>query len=204
VTTSDSVESVAPEPVAAEAAAAPTDEPAESDETPAVPLGLYPGGTPATMDAPVATAPGRPMELVSRGLAFSVGAIPIGMASAVIIWKMGFVGAISSFALAACAVLFYTKGALAPPRKGVVPLVGVVLVGIAASFFAVVASDLMSAWKTSEVQSLGYPSEYEFIKDNLFYGKVISSYGSTLVQFVLFGLLGTAGTIFRLLRDRKA
>lgn len=139
-------------------------------------------------------------ELVARGIAFSLGAIPVGMAAAVLIWKLGFVASISSFVIAAGAALLYTKGAGAPPRKGLVPLVLVVLIGVAASFFAIVASDLGDFYGTPKGQSLGYPSGFEFVKANIFNFGVLGTYGSELVMFVIFAALGTFGTMRQMAR----
>jgi hypothetical protein len=83
------------------------------------------------------------------------------MLAAVLIWKLGFVGSISSIVIAGGAAFLYTKGAGAPPRKGLVPLVLVVLIGVATSFFAIVASHLMEYYGTPNGQSLGYLYEYD-------------------------------------------
>jgi hypothetical protein len=153
----------------------------------------------STEQTPVPAAIVHPqIELVSRGVAFSLGAIPVGMAAAVLLWKFGFIGSISSFVLAAGAAFLYTKGAGAPPCKGVVPLVLVVLIGVAASFFAIVAFDLGDYYGTSDGQSLGYPSGFEFVKANIFNFDVLSTYGSELAMFVLFAALGTFGTLRRI------
>jgi hypothetical protein len=144
------------------------------------------------------------IELVSRGLAFSAGAIPVGMAAAVLIWKLGFLASISSFVLAAGAAFLYTKGAGAPPRKGLVPLVLVVLIGVVASFFAIVASDLGDYYGTPNGQSLGYLSEFDFVKANIFNFGILSTYGSELAMFVLFAALGTFGTLRRMARAGRS
>lgn len=146
----------------------------------------------------------RPAEMVSRGLIFSLGAIPVGMAVAVVIWKMGFIASISSFLIAAGAVFLYTKGAGTPPRQGLLPLLVVVVLGVAASFFAIVAADLITFFGTPEGQALGYPSEATFVRENLFNGALLKSYGSDLGMFVLFAALGVFGTIRRLLATRPA
>ncbi|GAA4351253.1 hypothetical protein [Angustibacter luteus] len=187
----------------------PSPEPASEaspEPSPVVSPGYY-SGTPFFSEGPVAAA-AAPIELpqeelVSRGLAFSLGAIPVGMFLAVVIWKLGFVGAISSFVIAGGAVFLYSKGALTPPKRGLVPLVGVIIVGVAASFLAIVASDLLDYYKTPSGQALGYPSSYEFVKTNLFNMDVITSYGSDLAMFGVFALLGIFGTLRRLMTSAK-
>lgn len=154
---------------------------------------------------PVAAATVQPQfELVSRGILFSVGAIPVGMAAAVLIWKLGFLGSISSFVLAAGAAFLYTKGAGAPPRKGLVPLILVVLIGVAASFFAIVASDLVDYFGTPDGQALGYPSAFEFVQANIYNLDVLKTYGSDLAMFVLFAALGIFGTLRQLARAGRS
>lgn len=172
-----------------------------SDHTlpePAVPEPILP---PAPLQPGlVQPAPAAPVECVSRGLAFAAGAIPVGMIAAIVIWKMGFVASISSFLIAGGAVFLYAKGAGTPPRKGIAPLVGVVVLGIVASFFGIVAADLMEFYGTPQGRALGYPTEMEFVRTNLFNGEVLKSYGSDLVMFVVFAALGIFGTLRRLLR----
>src|SRR6478672_5679834 len=146
----------------------------------------------------------RPVEIVSRGILFSLAAVPLGMAVAVLIWELGFVASISSFVIAGAAAALYTKGATRTPNRGLVPLVLVVLGGVALSFFAVVAADLVDLYNTPQGQSLGYPSVVDFVSANLFTGNVLSGYGSQAVMFVLFAALGVFGTVRRLVRARQA
>jgi len=146
----------------------------------------------------------RPVEIVSRGILFSLAAVPLGMAVAVLIWELGFVASISSFVIAGAAAALYTKGATRTPNRGLVPLVLVVLGGVALSFFAVVAADLVDFYNTPQGQSLGYPSVVDFVSANLFTGNVLSGYGSQAVMFVLFAALGVFGTVRRLVRARQA
>lgn len=152
-----------------------------------------------TAPEPMLTA-AAPTECVSRGLAFSIGAIPVGVVAAIIVWKMGFVASISSFLIAGGAVYLYAKGAGAPPRKGIAPLVGIVVLGVVASFFGIVAADLMEFYGTPAGRALGYPTEMSFVRLNLFNPEVLKSYGSDLAMFVLFAALGIFGTVRRLLR----
>lgn len=146
----------------------------------------------------------QPVEIVSRGILFSLAAVPLGMAVAVVVWELGFIASISSFVIAGAAAALYTRGATQAPNRGLVPLVLVVLTGVALSFFAIVAADLVSFFNTSQGQSLGYPSVIDFVSANLFTGDVLSSYGSEAVMFVLFAALGVFGTVRRLVRARVA
>ena len=162
---------------------------------PAFPGQAFPGQA-----APVQVAP---VEIVPRGILFSLAAIPLGMAVTVVIWKLGFVASISSFLIAAAGTFLYAKGAGSAPRRGLVQLVAVILVGVAASFLAIVAADLVEFYNTPKGQSLGYPSVVSFVSGNLFTGDLLSSYGSDLVMFVAFAALGVFGTVRRLLGARR-
>jgi hypothetical protein len=126
------------------------------------------------------------------------------MAASVLIWKLGFVASITSFLIAGAAGWLYVKGAGAVPRKGWLPLLVVILVGVAASFFAIVGADLVEYYNTPDGQSLGYPSVVDFVSSNLFNGDVLGSYGRDLAMFLLFAALGVFGTVRRLLGVRKA
>jgi len=146
----------------------------------------------------------QPVEIVARGILFSLAAVPLGMAVAVLVWKLGFVASISSFVIAGAAASLYTRGATQTPNRGLVPLVLVVLGGVVLSFFAVVTADLVDFFNTPQGQSLGYPSVVDFVSANLFTGNVLSSYGSDAVMFVLFAALGVFGTVRRLVKARAA
>lgn len=152
---------------------------------------------------PGAAALGQPVEIVSRGILFSLASIPVGIAAAVIISKLGFIASISSFLIAGSAVFLYVKGATTTPRRGVVPLIAVILVGVAASFLAIIAADLVVAYDTPEGQAAGYPSVVDFVTGNLFYGPVLKSYGGDLAMFLVFAALGVFGTVRRLIGARK-
>jgi hypothetical protein len=144
------------------------------------------------------------VEIVPRGVLFSLAAIPLGMGASVLIWKMGFIASITSFLLAGVAGWLYVKGAGAAPRKGWLPLLAVILVGVGASFLAIVGADLVEYYNTSEGQSLGYPSALSFVSANLFNSDLLKSYGSDLAMFLVFAALGVFGTVRRLLGARKA
>ena len=161
-----------------------------------------PGSMAADPTTPVVGI-GAPVEIVPRGILFSLLAIPLGMAASVVIWKLGFVASITSFLVAGAAGWLYVKGAGTAPRKGWMPLLAVILVGVAASFFAIVGADLVEYYNSPEGQSLGYPSGVDFVSANLFNGDVLKSYGGDLAMFLLFAVLGVFGTVRRLLGARE-
>src|SRR4051812_27711268 len=91
-------------------------------------------------------APPRPTERVALGLLAALGAVAVGVVLTVVIWRLGYVASITSLVMAAGATLLYTRVAGTTPRRGLVPLIVLILVGVAASFFAVVASDLIEVY----------------------------------------------------------
>jgi hypothetical protein len=144
------------------------------------------------------------VEIVPRGILWSLAAIPLGMAVAVVIWKLGFVASISSFVVAGVGAYLYTKGARTPPKRGLAPLIGVIVVGVVLSFLAIVVADMVEYYDTPDGQALGYPSAPAFVRTNLFNGDLLATYGSDLVMFALFAVLGIFGTLRRLMRGRTA
>jgi len=156
--------------------------------------------------APEPSAFGEPAalpqrEMIARGLVFSLLAVVGGIALTVVIWRLGFIASITSFALAAGAVFLYDKGAGATPRKGLAPLVLLILVGVVASFFAVIASDAWDAYDEFVVP--GTITRWDFISDNVFRGEVIGSYGKDMAMFGVFAVLGIF-SIMRQLMSRPA
>jgi len=137
-------------------------------------------------------------ERIMRGLLLALVAVVAGVVLTVAIWRMGYIASITSFAMAAGAVYLYAKGAGTTPRKGLVPLVGLIVVGVVAAFFAVVASDASDVYTQFAVA--GSESRVSFILDNIFRGDVLSDYAKDMAMFAVFAVLGVFGTMRQLLR----
>jgi len=160
-------------------------------------------GLPSYPAAPVVPAGPPPVERVGLGLLGALGAVVAGIVLTVVIWRAGYIASVTGFAMAAGAVWLYVLLAGARPRKGLIPLVLLVILGVVVSFFAVVASDLGDVYntliaQTSELDRAMAPSKTDFIKDNLFRGEVLSSYGKDIAMFGGFAALGIFGTLRRL------
>ena len=141
---------------------------------------------------------GQQPEWVIRGLFNAFLAVVAGIALTVVIWRAGYLASISSFAMAAGAVFMYSRAAGSAPRKGLVPLVLLIVAGLFVAFLAIVVSDL---WELhSEMQGSMFVSRSQFIGDNLFRSDVLGAYGRDMAMFAVFGVLGAAGTMTRLLR----
>lgn len=137
-------------------------------------------------------------EDIVRGLLFSLLAVLGGAALTVLIWRLGFVASITSFLIAYGAVYLYGIGAGSLPRKGLIPLVLLIVIGVAGSFFAIVASDAWDAYSTLSSQGYIGESRWTFITDNMFRGEVLSSYGSDMAMFAVFAVIGTFAILRRL------
>lgn len=142
-------------------------------------------------------------ENVGRGLLFSLLAIVLGAALAGLIYQMGFIASITSFAMAFAAVWLYAKGAGAPPRAGTWPLIGVIVVGVIISLFTMVG------WSLYAELSAQYPSAtagdlVPYVFELLFNPEVWSYVGTDALIFVAFAALGTFTTLRQLRRSADA
>jgi hypothetical protein len=147
--------------------------------------------------APFGT-PSQPRERVGLGLLAALGAVLVGVVLTVVVWRMGFLASITSLVIALGAAMVYTKVAGAAPRRGLLPLIGIILVGVVASFFAVVASD---AWTFFDQENLGAGGEsrVRFITDMMFNADILKGYGKDMAMFFVFAALGIFSTLRRLL-----
>jgi hypothetical protein len=118
-----------------------------------------------------------------------------GIALTVAIWQVGFVASITSFAMAAAAVWLYAKGAGSPPRKGVIPLVALVVVGVLISIPACIVSDgVAGVQEAFPGTSLGESIEYTIalIQSE---PSVLSDYTFSIFMMVAFAALGVFSTL---------
>lgn len=154
---------------------------------------------PSYPSTPEPAATVAPRENVLVGLAASLLAVVGGIILTVILAKIGFIAAITSFAIAFGAVWLYVRGAGALPRKGLVPLVLLIILGVVMSFFSIVATDLNDVYSELLAASPeGAPSRFSFIGDNIFNGDVLREYGKDAAFFGVFALLGIYSTLKQL------
>jgi len=179
-----------------------------------------PPGTPSgpqyfTSPDPSIPAPGMPIpepaepvaapvvERVGRGVLFSLLSIIVGVGLTMILYQVGFIASITSFALAYAAIWLYTLGASAPPRKGVWGVIAVIVIGVALSVLSLVVSDMI-AYLAKEYPDAAMADKIEFITTNLAIGEVWAAYVKDILMYVLFAGLGTFGLVRQLGRARKA
>ncbi len=166
------------------------------------PMALLPGVPMAMAHALPGVAAPAALERVGRGIALAAVAIPAGTLTSALLWKAGFMASMSGFVVAGAALFLYVKGAGATPRRGFVPLTGLIVLGVVLSFFACIAVDL-SDYYTANAPA-GAISRLRFIANNVFAGDIVSLYRSDALMFLLFGALGIFGTMRRIFAARRA
>ncbi|MFB9315076.1 hypothetical protein [Nocardioides plantarum] len=151
-------------------------------------------------DAPVVT---EPRERVGLGLLASLGAVLGGVVLTVLLAQLGFITAISSFVIAFGAAFLYEAAAGRPARKGLVPLVLLIVLGVVLSYLAVIGSDLWDAYDEIREVGLTEQSRAAFVGDYLFKpGDVFENPYKDLPWFAVFGVLGVFGVVRRLIGNR--
>ncbi len=178
--------------------------------------GSYPGQQPyppqpyvpqPPAEQPVGWAPGAAAqpheEKVGRGLLFSLGGIVVGVVLTVLLWKVGFFASITSFAMAYATVWLYTRGAGAPPKKGVGAVIGVIVIGVVVSLASIVTADALD-YLASDYPDASIAEKADFVAYNLLRPEVWQDYSTNVVMFVIFAALGTFGLIRQLGRARGA
>lgn len=158
-------------------------------------------------EQPIGWAPGAAVqpheEKVGRGLLFSLGGIVVGVVLTVLLWKVGFFASITSFAMAYATVWLYTKGAGAPPKKGVGAVIGVIVIGVVVSLASIVTADALD-YLASDYPDASIAEKADFVAYNLVRPEVWQDYSTNVVMFVIFAALGTFGLIRQLGRARGA
>ena len=144
-----------------------------------------------TPDRTVAPGHASPRERVALGLLAASVAVLLGVVLSVILWRAGYIASITSLLIAFGGVFLYAKAAGSAPRKGLVPLVLLILAGVVLSFFAIVGSDL---WQAYDQLIAGHydVSRADFLRE----------YGSDIAMFGVFAVLGISGAVRRLLARR--
>ena len=137
-------------------------------------------------------------ERVALGLAAALVALLAGAGLTLAVWSFGFIASITSFIMAAGATFLYGVAAGAPPRRGVVPLVLLVVAGVVATFFLLVGYDAAQAY---DELTAGMPADQigmaksEFVRTSIFDGEVLSAYGKDMAFFFGFAVLGMWTTL---------
>ncbi|HXH78819.1 hypothetical protein [Nocardioides sp.] len=139
-------------------------------------------------------------ERVVLGLAAALVGLLVGAGVTLALWNFGFIASITSFIMAAGATFLYGVAAGAPPRRGVVPLILLVVTGVVATFFLLVGYDAALAY---DDVTAGMPADQigmgmgkgEFVRTSIFDGEVLKAYGKDMAFFFGFAVLGMWTTL---------
>lgn len=132
-------------------------------------------------------------ENVGRGLLFASGAVVVGIVLTGILASVGYLTALTSFVISAGGVALYVKGAGTRPKKGLVPLLVLIVVGVVLSFFALSVPRAIVDYNTY-FAGQGSITMVQYVTSHLF--DYVS--GTTAGLFVLFAALGMMGTLRRI------
>jgi hypothetical protein len=161
-----------------------------------------PPGQPMDPIPPYGAAAPVQRERVGLGLLAASGAVVGGMALTVVIWRAGYVAAITSLVIAFGAAFLYEKGAGRSARKGLVPLLVLIVLGVVLSFLAIVASDAWDAYDELGVGDLTGDSRLSFIRRAIFEPDVLKEYGKDTALFGVLAVVGIVGVGRRLFESR--
>jgi hypothetical protein len=161
----------------------------------------------AGLGLPMAGAPvpgfgaARPRtENVGRGLLMALIAVIGGCVLAAAVYHLGFVASIVALAMGAAGIFLYTKGAGAPPRKGAVGLVVLLMAGILLAWICSVGTELYFFYVDQTGTSNG---ALAFAVGGAFSLDLFKATLKDFVIFVGFGALGIFGVARQLLLPRK-
>jgi len=158
-----------------------------------------------TADAGAQTPVEPVREKVGLGLLAALGGVVGGAVLSVVVWRMGFIASITSFVLAAGAVFLYGKAAGAAPRKGLVPLVLLIVGGVVATFFVLIGYDAAVAYDevTAGAADQAAMSKSEFVRSAMVDSEVLGAYGKDMAFFFGFAVLGMWSTLKGLLSQGR-
>ncbi len=139
-------------------------------------------------------------ENVGRGLLLALVAVIGGCVLAAIVYHMGYVASIVALAMGGVGIFLYSKGAGAPPRKGAVPLVILLVAGILLAWVSSVGTELYYYYVDRTGSSDG---ALAFAVTNALSVDLFTSMLKDFLIFVGFGVLGIFGMARQLLVPRK-
>ncbi|MEN9620774.1 MAG: hypothetical protein RL499_967 [Actinomycetota bacterium] len=153
---------------------------------------------PETPDVPETAAVSPVRENVLRGTLLALLAVPAGVALWLVIWNLGYLAAIVSFAVALGAAFLYRVGSGGTVSKvGASIVTGIVVVTVLLSFYAGLVSDyanvVASQLDISPFEAMGQPLFWSSFHAGLpvvLEGNVIN-----VGLALLFGVLGSFGVL---------
>ncbi len=153
----------------------------------------------------MAKAPAKKPKLnYVKGALYAIGGPIVGIVLWIIIWEMGFIASIATFAMAWLTVWLYKKGAGGIDRPSLYIILFYIVIGIVLSILSGMAADMldylvaeadevqgMSKWDI--LQTEGY---WAMLWDNLAHNSALwKEYTSSIIFAVGLGALGVFGTV---------
>jgi len=156
----------------------------------------------STVPAPV---PGfgsaRPRtENVGKGLLLALIAVVAGCVLAAVVYHLGYVASIVALGMGAAGIFLYAKGAGAPPRKGAVGLIVLLMAGILLAWICSVGTELYFYYVNQTGTSKG---AFVFAVNGALSLDLFKATLKDFLIFVGFGALGIFGVARQLLLPRK-
>lgn len=143
-------------------------------------------------------------ENVLMGLIFALAAVIGGALLTAVLWRLGFIAAITGYAIAAGAVFLYVKGSGAAPKAGLVPLILLIVGGVVFSFYAAYLSDLFKAYDDLAVHEQYGLSRWQWYSQNIWHQEFLTKNVLNAVLFLGFGALGAFRTLAGLVTLHRA
>lgn len=144
-------------------------------------------------------APARPAEDVLRGTIFALAALPVGVILWMVIWSLGFLASIVSFAAAFLAAKLYVAGARSLGRRGAWVVAGVTASTILVSFGGGVWLDAVAYLGGEPWTMVMDPEPFALIEYNFYNNPdFMGGYLKDFLMALLFGGLGCFFTLRQL------
>ncbi len=141
-------------------------------------------------------------ENIGRGVLFALAALIGGIVLTVILFEAGFLAAISGALMAGGAVFLYDKGAGRAPRRGLVPLVTLIVTALVAGIAAALFVDVYRGYPSLPAELRTVMSRGEFIREE-FSQYLFADYGKDIALYFVFAALGVFGTFRRLFASAR-
>ena len=139
-------------------------------------------------------------ENVGRGLAMALIAVVGGCVLSAFVYHLGFVASIVALAMGAAGIFLYAKGAGAPPRKGALALVVLLIAGILLAWVSSVGTELYFYYVDRTGTAAG---AVLFVLESVLSVDLFKAMLKDFLIFVGFGVLGIFG-VARQLFTRRA
>lgn len=159
--------------------------------------------TDASPATPYGQAPAPATERVGRGMLFALAAVVGAILLTIVLFEAGFLAAFSGLVVASGSVALYMKGAGTVPHRGLKSLVALIVIGAVAAILAAIFVDLWRGYDKIQHQMGSVPvSRGDFISREMTH-YLFQDYGKDIAFYALFVVLGSYGTVRRLIASRR-